>query len=243
MNIAIDLGNTHAKAGWFDGERLVKQREKLDLTELSSLIVTDKPEHIVVSSVGQNYDEFVDVLQPNVPILTLTHSTPLPIRIAYATPHTLGADRIAAAAGAKWLYPDQNVLIIDMGSCITYDSVSRDGVFLGGSISPGLRMRYKAMHTFTKRLPLLEPQETVPLVGQTTQEAMNSGVIHGLSAELNGLISANLAALGNAQVVLCGGDALFFESRIKHPIFVVPELVLIGLNTILRYNLSNEHTV
>lgn len=240
MNVAIDLGNTFAKVGWFEQNQLIQLHDKLSYQALADLLHTSEPEHIALSSVGQKYTDFIDLLQPKAPILTLTHSTPLPLRIAYDTPHTLGTDRIAATAGAQWLYPNQNALVIDMGSCITYDRLSKEGVFLGGSISPGMYMRFKAMHTFTKRLPLIEPEEVVPLVGKSTREAMLSGVINGLAAELNGLIEAYLSEYNQGRIVLCGGDARFFESRIKHPIFVVPELVLIGLNTILQYNLQNK---
>jgi type III pantothenate kinase len=163
---------------------------------------------------------------------------PVPLVKDYDTPETLGADRVAAAVGATVLFPDEELVVIDMGTCITYDYVDRREHFQGGLISPGMRMRFQAMHTFTLRLPLIEAIEVPSLIGKSTRHAMQSGVMNGLIAEINGIVDAYRSQSPNCRVVLCGGDVPFFESLLKPPIFVVSELVLIGLNRILQYNVA-----
>jgi type III pantothenate kinase len=139
--------------------------------------------------------------------------------------------------GANYLFPEADCLVIDAGTCITMDFVDRDKNYHGGSIAPGLEMKFRALHTFTQKLPLIQrTPEAVPLAGRNTAEAIRSGVLHGTVAELNGIIDAYRRQSPQLQVVLCGGDAAFFETNLKAPIFVVPELVLIGLNRILNYN-------
>ena len=135
------------------------------------------------------------------------------------------------------MFPDTDCLVIDAGTCITMDFVDRDKNYRGGSIALGLEMKFRALHTFTQKLPLLQrPPAAVPLAGRNTAGAIQSGVLNGTVAELNGLISAYRSTSPDLVVVLCGGDAAFFETNLKAPIFVVPELVLIGLNRILNYN-------
>ncbi len=175
----------------------------------------------------------------NFPKIYLNPETLLPINKNYETPETLGSDRIAGAVGANFLFPNQNCLIIDMGTAIKYDYVSADGTFQGGIISPGKRIRFEALHTFTKRLPLVEATEIPDLIGKSTITCIQSGVVNGIIAEVNGMIE-NYKNLGDCQVILCGGDAPFFESRIKKPTFANSNLVLIGLNRILQYNVEQK---
>jgi type III pantothenate kinase len=149
-------------------------------------------------------------------------------------------DRLAAVVGANYFFPEQDCLVIDAGTCITFDYIDRNKKYFGGSISPGLTMKFKALHTFTGRLPLVEQTEKnaeqVPLVGQNTVACLQSGVLNGTLAEVDGMIAAYLKQSPDLITVMCGGDAPFFETNLKARIFAVPDLVLIGLNRILNYN-------
>ncbi|WP_044173140.1 type III pantothenate kinase [Flectobacillus major] len=239
MNLVIDLGNTFAKVGVFENNQLIDIQWNLEYDALLAYTQKIMPERIIVSSVS--YSE--ETLQKTFRHITdevylLQYTTPVPLVKLYDTPETLGADRVAAAIGATVVYPNQNCLVIDLGTCITYDLVDADCQFHGGIISPGMRMRFKAMNTFTQRLPLIEPDEAPALIGKSTKTAMQSGVINGLAAEINGLIEQYKNVLTKINVILCGGDATFFANRIKYPNFVVPELVLIGLNRILEHNVK-----
>jgi len=238
MNLVVDTGNTFSKIGWFEGDELRRHESRLTFPELLEAIRSATVERVIFSSVSREVEKIRPAFQPNVPILVLSSQTPVPIPKEYDTPHTLGADRIAAAVGAVEVFPNQDRLVIDMGTCITYDLVDRAGRFQGGAISPGMRMRFKAMHSFTHRLPLVEPESEVPLVGKSTRQSMLSGVMNGLAAELNGFVAAHRATAPDCRVVLCGGDAPYFASKFQLPVSVVPELVLIGLNRILNYNVD-----
>ncbi|WP_234733338.1 type III pantothenate kinase [Tellurirhabdus bombi] len=242
MNVAIDWGNTSIKVAWFDQNQLVQARHKVLLSELKRLLMDSPAEAIIVSSTnrpGEALREELD-LPTDFPLLTLIGTTPVPLEKHYDTPHTLGADRVAAAVGAKVLFPDEDCLVIDMGTCITYDVVDAASVFQGGMISPGFRMRFQAMNAFTERLPLVEPEEQQPpLLAKNTRQAMQAGVINGLQAELNGILEKHRREKPAIKVLLCGGDAPFFEASLKPSLFTVPDLVLIGLNRILTYNLMS----
>jgi len=238
MNLVVDAGNTFSKVGWFEGDELQRHESRLTFPELLEALRSSPVDRVIFSSVSHEVNQIRDWFQPNVPILTLSSQTPVPIVKEYDTPATLGADRVAAAVGAVEVFPNQDRLVIDMGTCITYDFVDRAGHFQGGAISPGMRMRFKAMHSFTQRLPLVEPAMEVPLVGKSTRQSMLSGVMNGLAAELNGFVAAHRATAPDCRVVLCGGDAPYFVGKFQLPISVVPELVLIGLNRILNYNVD-----
>jgi type III pantothenate kinase len=238
MNIVIDSGNTYSKAGWFENEKLLRYTTGLSFDELIRTIREEQPEHILFSSVSYTEAEFTEALQMPVRVQSLSPQTLLPISKHYDTPETLGADRIAACAGANFLFPDEDILVIDMGTCITYDLIDSSAAFQGGLISPGVRMRFKAMHSFTKRLPMVDPETGPELIGKSTRTAMLSGVMNGTLAEIEGIIQRYRHKFPELRVVICGGDVTFFESSMKPPIFAVPELVLIGLNRILTYNVS-----
>ena len=239
MNLSIDLGNTYAKTGLFAEGKLVETNWKLTYQELVNYAQVVNPEQIMISSVSYSEEQLQRKFSTITPkIYLLKNTTPVPLTKLYDTPETLGADRVAATIGAKVLYPQSNCVVIDMGACITYDLVDANDNFHGGIISPGVQMRFKAMNTFTKRLPLLEPEPIPTLIGKSTNHAMQSGVMNGLLAEINGLVEAYDKVLTNINVIFCGGDASYFANRIKYPNFVVPELVLIGLNRILEYNVK-----
>lgn len=248
MNLVIDWGNSSLKVGWFDDDTLQKtghyDTAEALLADLSRQRDDHKSvEHILVSSTNRSAQEIqAQLIDAERDVLVLDAKRPVPIKKAYDTPHTLGTDRIAAAVGAVALFPEQPCLVIDMGTCMTADFVDRDAVFRGGLISPGLRMRFRAMHEQTARLPLVDLATKWPdLTARNTQDAMQSGVMNGMLFEMNGIIDQYHQEYPNLVVLVCGGDAPVFESRLKQPIFAVPELVLVGLNRILRYNVENLH--
>jgi type III pantothenate kinase len=165
----------------------------------------------------------------------LTHETPLPIKNLYATPQTLGCDRLAAVVGAAHLYPNQNLLVIDAGTAITYELLSAKGEYLGGNISPGISLRFKALHHYTGKLPLCERADSYAPVGTDTQSAIAAGVLNGVLYEVQANVEQFSLKIPNLIAILTGGDADFFANRLKKPIFVVCDLVLIGLNRILEH--------
>jgi len=166
----------------------------------------------------------------------LSHTSKTPFKNSYATPDTLGADRIAVVVAAFYEYPRKNVLVIDAGTCITYDIINDYGEYLGGAISPGLQMRYKAMHNQTDALPLLRPNEILDFVGNTTESSMHSGVINGTVQEVDGVIEQYKQRFKDLTVILTGGDAHFFAKRLKNSIFANSKFLLEGLNYLLEYN-------
>jgi type III pantothenate kinase len=141
-------------------------------------------------------------------------------------------------SAASKLYPSQNVLVIDAGTCITFDIINSENEYLGGAISPGLQMRYQAMNTFTENLPLLEPEEDVDLVGNTTIKSMQSGVIFGITSEIDGVISMYNSQFKDLTIILTGGDSQFLCKRLKNSIFANSNFLLQGLNYILEFNKS-----
>jgi type III pantothenate kinase len=242
--ITVDLGNTQAKAAIFKEEKLIDFQSQMTWDELRSYVAQHRPDQMMVSTVTQTEAALQEIFSEDCTRLHLLQPhTPLPITKVYDTPHTLGADRLAAAVGAVQLFPKENNIVIDMGTCITYDLVDADHRFRGGLIAPGLRLRFKSMHEFTRRLPMIDqPDPAAAFIGSSTLGCMQSGVVNGLAAELNGIVAEYQARLTKINVILTGGDAPFFESRLKVQNFVVSELVLIGLNHILR-SLPSSYSV
>ncbi|MCU0445748.1 MAG: type III pantothenate kinase [Microscillaceae bacterium] len=240
LNLVIDLGNTAAKIAWFENNDLQEFQYNLDEVELLQLIETRRPPHTILSSVRKNIEEFIKKVGNLTQLIVLKSDTYAPFQNLYATPHTLGVDRIAGVVGAKTLYPDQPCLVIDLGTCITYDFIDAENNFLGGNIAPGLQMRFKAMQHFTAKLPMIELTETdyETLTGNSTRQAMLSGVVLGITFEIEGYIRNYQQKYPNLVTIACGGDAIFFETKLKPTIFAVPNLTLVGLNRILQYNVS-----
>lgn len=233
--LLVDYGNTFAKAAVFQDNKLVNVFHKLSFKDISLLITKEEITQVLVSKVGSQNINF----STQVPIVTLNHQLPLPIKINYDTPATLGADRIAAVVGADVLFPNQNNLVIDMGTCITYDFITKDKEYLGGGISLGVQSRFRAMHEFTAKLPLIPHVEEVDLIGKDTLQSMKSGVYWGVIGELNQIIQQYKSHFTNFNTIICGGDAPFFESKLKETIFVRQNLIFIGLNRILEYYVAN----
>ncbi|MGE5423944.1 MAG: type III pantothenate kinase, partial [Syntrophothermus sp.] len=157
------------------------------------------------------------------------------------TPDTLGRDRIAAATGGQSLFPGHDVLVINAGTCITYDFVTGNREYAGGSISPGMMMRFRALHTFTGKLPLLSPDETEILTGNSTESSIQSGVMEGITAEMEGITGKYRSLYPELKVVLSGGDLNYFVNRLKINIFAFPNIVIQGLHQILKFNVDNPY--
>ena len=239
MNICIDIGNTNAKLGFYSANELVEVKQNVGDRGIIKFIEEQKPEHVFIASVRKGIGKIVEKSRKIADTLLLDHQTKLPVRSLYGTPHTLGVDRIAAAVGANFLHQHRNCLTIDLGTCITYDLIDKSGVYHGGGISPGVEMRLKAMHKFTSKLPVVAFKGNPELIGKTTKECMLSGAVNGTSAELEGIIFCYKQFFDDLAIIFCGGDAFFFESKIKDDIFALPNLVLVGLNQVLRFNLND----
>lgn len=237
MNIVVDSGNTSTKVGIFDGDELTDHKVLHTPLELKNLLEVTEGDNILVSSVRYDPAEILSYSRARNKF-TLDHRLPLPIRNHYKTPETLGVDRIAGVCGGLQLFPGSNTLVIDAGTCVTYDLIDSEKNYRGGAISPGLRMRFRAVHEFTARLPLASVPDAVSLWGDTTVASIQSGVCYGMIAEMDGIISAYSEEYGDLKTLLTGGDAPTFENRLKAPIFASPNLVLIGLNSILNYNVN-----
>jgi len=235
MNLVIDSGNTRFKAATFIGEQLEKKYSFSNTEELKSYLHHQTFDVAIVSSVSLDGNEILDWIKASKKFL-LTHLLPLPIQIRYATPETLGVDRIAAVCGAIAIFPNRDSLVIDAGTAITYDFVDRDGNYGGGAISPGIEMRFEALHTFTERLPLVTKIGDLKLIGNSTETSIRSGVLNGVVAEMEGIINNYRQLYPDLGAVLCGGDSFFFENKLKPTIFAAPDLVLSGLNRILLHN-------
>lgn len=238
-NLTIDIGNSSAKVALFIGEKMEKFFTFPQLTgsNLVEIFTNFAVEKAILSSVLPENGDLNRFLSDNCKrFICLNTQTSLPLTIAYKTPETLGRDRIAAAVGAWALAPNKNSLIIDAGTCNTYDFVDSKGVFCGGNIAPGLDMRLKAMHQFTGLLPNVAVENCEKLLGDTTQTAMLCGALNGVIYEIDGLISDLKAIYSEISVFITGGYAFYFEKRIKNCNFAVPNLVHIGLNKILAYN-------
>lgn len=242
MNLVIDVGNTKVKLAVFEGPNLVfnsvvLQEQMLD--EITRLRNEFKGlNRAILSSVGRLEHPDIDRISGKLDLLVLDASTKIPFKNNYSTPETLGVDRIALVSASVRDYKNQNVLIIDAGTCITYDFINSDNDYLGGSISPGIRLRYQSLNNLTANLPLLETKMPQHFIGDSTAESMHSGVIHGIINEIDGVIKEYENKFADLTVILTGGDANFLAKRLKSGIFAHSNFLLEGLNFILEYNSS-----
>lgn len=242
MKLVLDIGNTLTKAGIFENAALLRARTFRDEAELQEWIRSGTYEAILASCVSEVPVWLKELQDKHPQFMLLDADTPLPFSNLYETPHTLGTDRIAAVAGALRMFPGRNILAIDAGSCITYDFVDSRRQYHGGTISPGIQMRCRAMHTFTARLPLVQikPDEgdKIQLPGNNTTAALQSGAYHGTLAEITQMIRMYEDKFGDLRVVICGGDAPQLSKALHPTHLLVPELILIGLNAILDHNVA-----
>jgi len=238
MNLAVDFGNTRVKAALFKEHQIIDSKVYDSIDDLASDTSFYKQGNkCIVASVVSNEESLKEVLREIKPLIFFTSQTKVPVKNLYKSASTLGSDRLAAAIGAYSLYPAKNTLVIDAGTCLKFNFINTNGEYLGGAISPGLQMRFKALQHFTDKLPLVSLNEDFnKLIGQNTDESILSGVINGILNETEGAINEYKKLYPDLTIVVTGGDCDFFAKRLKNRIFTHPHLILTGLNEILIYN-------
>ena len=239
MQLVIDIGNTRVKAAIFEKEALKEYYVFDSGNQLFAANLFEKHAvtSCIVATVVNEIDSFVEKLKEKTSVLLFSGNTPTPITNCYLSVDTLGSDRLAGAVGGNLVYPNNNVLVIDAGTCIKYNFVNNKNEFIGGGISPGLEMRFNALHTFTAKLPLVQIDKNFEtLIGKNTGESILSGVEIGTLSEIEGIINRYQQEYPDLITIITGGDVNFFEKRLKKPIFADQFLILKGLNKILDYN-------
>jgi len=241
-HLIIDFGNTLAKIAIFRGDNEIEiiTKNALFIKDIASISKKYSPSHCIISSVVKIPEGIYNYLQSNFIFIELSHQTPVPVNSFYRSPETLGHDRLSVANAAAVLFSGQNVLVIDAGTCVTYDLIDAAGNYHGGGISPGIKMRFKALHTFTERLPLVNHKNFEGLAGTTTEESILSGVLNGIIAEIDGIIDQYQKKYPDLKVVVTGGDVNFLAKKLKSNIFAIPNFVLKGLNVILNFNVKQQ---
>lgn len=240
MNLIVDAGNTSVKLAIFNNNSMVHFVNSTQESFLKNIqhLFSDFPkiDHAIVSSVSLLGKKDIDALSVFCKVHELTYYSKVPFKNSYASPNTLGVDRLALAAAAFYHNGNSNTLVIDAGSCITYDMVNDYGEYVGGAISPGIAMRFKAMHNQTANLPLLEKDNILDFIGNSTESCMQSGVVNGICQEIDGVIDQYLGRFKDLTVILTGGDSDFLSKRLKNSIFAHSSFLLEGLNYLLEYN-------
>lgn len=240
--LIIDFGNSRTKAAVFKDSRLIELviSSALTVEDIRSLKNKFHLKQAMIASVIDLPEEVRNYLNSNFSLMQLDHLTPIPIGNQYKTPETLGKDRLAMVVAASRIFPDKNCLVIGAGTCITYDFIDRAAKYQGGAISPGISLRFKALHNFTSKLPLVSIKENVEITGTNTEESILSGVLIGATYEIDGTIATYRAIYDDLEVILTGGDMIFFQKTLKSRIFAASNLVLIGLNEILDFNVNKK---
>ncbi|WP_142785175.1 type III pantothenate kinase [Changchengzhania lutea] len=240
MNLIIDVGNTFVKLAVFKESDLVYKDTVLidDIRDRVDALNTKFPAitNAIISSVGRLGDTDYDFIAFHFKVLVLNSNTKLPFKNGYSTPTTLGNDRLALVAAAVHQYPNKHVLVIDAGTCITYDFITINADYLGGAISPGIKMRYESLHNLTANLPLLEAAVPHDIIGNSTNQSIHSGVVYGVLKEIEGVKEAYHQKYSDLTVILTGGDANFLSKQLKSSIFANSNFLLEGLNFILQFN-------
>ena len=241
-HLVLDIGNTHTKYGYFEANALKDSGVCSDwsMDEWASFHQKAPFTTVLVGSVGASTKQILSLLPQSCDVAFIDNNTKYPFTTAYDNINTLGIDRRAALSGAVATYPNTPVLVIDAGSCITYDFMDANGHHAGGAISPGRAMRYGALHMFTANLPLLDPTDVVPAIGTSTSSSMSMGVEAGVISEIHAHIEAFTQKFGDFTIILTGGDANFLIKNIKYTIFADSELILIGLQNLLMFNTFHE---
>ena len=240
MNLIIDVGNTYVKFAIFKNADLI-HKVSFKLSEFNKRYKVLKKEFpkvkfAIISSVGMLSNKQIDSVKEDLKVIELSSKIKLPFRNDYKTPKTLGVDRIALVCASVDQFPDKNVLIIDAGTCITYDFITDQNHYLGGAISPGIRLRYKSLNNLTANLPLLETNRPKTIIGNSTETSIHSGVVFGVILEIDGVIDQYLEKYLDLTVILTGGDAKFLSNQLKNSIFANSNFLLEGLNFIIDYN-------
>ena len=244
MNLVIDIGNSQTKIAVFNAGEIVQTifSKSIDINQLRELkSLYPGLNQVILSSVAEIKPGLIEDLKKEFGLfLEFNHQTPVPIQNQYESKSTLGLDRLAAAVGGVSLFPGKDLLVIDAGTAITFDLIDKNNCFLGGNISPGLSIRFKALHQFTSKLPEIAANDQWEEFGRTTEEAIRSGVQNGMIFEIDGMIDRVTKSRPGCLTVLTGGDSYFFDKKLKNTIFVKFELTLIGLNRILEYNANKK---
>lgn len=240
MNLVLDFGNTRIKCAVFEGASLVEKHVFTNEEELlSNLSSFDSIKNCLVGSVTNEHVKTSELLMAKFNTLVFKANTPTPLKNLYKSALTLGSDRIAASVGSWALYPNQNVLTIDAGTCIKYNFVNEKNEYIGGAISPGIPMRLKAMNHYTQALPLVDLDKNYDkLTGESTAESLLSGAVIAAACEADGMIDRYHTQYKNLQVLITGGDADYLCKQLKNRFFANQNILLQGLNTILNFNLE-----
>ncbi|WP_293894081.1 type III pantothenate kinase [Flavobacterium sp.] len=240
MLLTIDVGNTRIKAAVFEQNTLVEFfvfTKDVLLTETNYILNKfQRIKKIVVASVGNVEKELFLSFESKAEIYFITHESKFPFTNLYTTPTTLGVDRMVLASGAVLRFPNQNRLVIDAGTCITYDFIDANDNYLGGAISPGIRLRYQSLNDYTAKLPLLTKKEPENFIGNTTHESIHSGVINGVASEIDGFINLYKTQYAKFIIILTGGDTEFLAIQLKNTIFANSNFLLESLNQTFQYN-------
>jgi len=244
MILTVDVGNTRIKAAVFEGDTNLESFvfDKIELQKKIKKILEkfETITYLVVSSVGDVEKQSFLAFEDAVKVHFVSHEDIFPFINNYGTPKTLGIDRMVLAAGATLLYPNQNRLVIDAGTCITYDFIDEKNVYQGGAIAPGFRLRYESLHQFTAKLPLLTLESPESYIGKSTSESIHSGVVNGLVYEIDGFIDEYKADGSKIIIILTGGDTVFLAKRLKNTIFANSNFLLESLNQTFQYKIKND---
>ncbi|TNF25527.1 MAG: type III pantothenate kinase [Bacteroidetes bacterium] len=237
VNLAVDIGNSRIKWARFQDRDVVESGmlPEVDWEGLINLLKHHSADSVTLSSVVHFPESFAELVHTHNALL-VGHQTPVPIKNSYSTPKTLGMDRLCAAIGAKSLFPDNPVLVVDIGTCIKFEFISSDGTYEGGNISPGLRMRFASLHAYTSKLPNLDPERSNGPIGKSTNDALRLGVQQGMLFEIRTMIDTMQTLYPNLKTVATGGDLPFFVNDLKTHIFADLLLVLRGINEIYLHN-------
>ncbi|MBX2814349.1 MAG: type III pantothenate kinase [Saprospiraceae bacterium] len=241
-DLLVDVGNTNAKVAWMEGGAIgpvTRFASALLVENVLPMVMDDSVRYAIFSSTRHLSSEAMRSINEHVEVYTVSATLQLPFTVNYKTPHTVGPDRLCAVAAAQQIFPNESSLVIDAGTCITYDLIRKGQFYDGGNISPGIHMRLKAMNTFTDALPMVEADREIKFHGDSTKTALQVGAIWGAALEMRGFIQEYRERHGELNIVLTGGDAPYFVNRLKTEIFVSPKLVLQGLGTILQHHVGN----
>lgn len=242
-DLVLDVGNSRTKAALFFGGRPIRWTTLAngDAVVLRTWLDSDVPQQVVLGSVASPDAQWLEQLYHIASVLEVDGRTNTPLKLAYGTPATLGVDRLANAVAAAALFPGRPVLVVDAGTCITYDLVEADGTYTGGAISPGMDMRAKALHAYSAKLPFVLPNDDPAVLGTTTLESIASGIHHGILGELQVFVESLGYQRPQMAVVLTGGDGMRFARALKSGIFALPLLTLQGLHAILEHHRTLDH--
>lgn len=239
MNLAIDIGNTRLKYAVFNGNNIVVDGSCSNSADFNpdQLLNTYKIKNSIICAVAKEPESIKKTLTAKTNYIDFTSLTPSPLKNLYQSKHTLGSDRLAAAVGSYSLFPHQNTLTIDTGTCIKYNFTNSNNEYLGGGISPGIDMRLKALNSFTHKLPLVDADYGIDLlIGNDTKTSILSGVMNGALKEIEGTIGEYSTQYSSLKVVITGGNHTYFAKRLKSSIFADAFLILKGLNSIIEFN-------